>query len=114
MLPVWPGWMPTPVADLLKRPLMTLILAFSGASGSSVLLSSISEPEPLADQCSGLTPQPMKSAANRFGHGAGPPETTGAAPPTGGHTSHGRARGAASPRRQRPPEGRRRTASATA
>ena len=33
MLPVCPGWMPTPVAFLLNRPLTTLILARSGSSG---------------------------------------------------------------------------------
>ena len=34
MLPVCAGWMPTPVACLLNRPWMTLILGFSGSSGS--------------------------------------------------------------------------------
>ena len=49
-LPVIPGWMPLPVANLLKRPSMTLIFVFSGASGWSVWLSSIAAPLPLAHQ----------------------------------------------------------------
>ena len=38
MLPVCPGWMPTPTAGLLNRPLMTLIFVFTGSSGARVLL----------------------------------------------------------------------------
>src|SRR5690348_17332306 len=67
MLPVWPGWMPTPVACLLNRPLTTLIFDRSGVNGSRQRPSSIDSPEPLAHHWSGLTPQPMNSAANRLG-----------------------------------------------
>ena len=41
ILPVCPGWMPTPTAGRLKRPWMTLRRLRKGASGSRVLLSSI-------------------------------------------------------------------------
>src|SRR5436305_1577221 len=80
MLPVCPGWMPTPVACLLNRPLTTLILPRRSLSGWRLRPSSIPSPEPFAHQCSGLIPQPMNSAANRFGHGAGTPPAIGALP----------------------------------
>jgi len=44
------GWMPWPVAALLKSPSITLILPLTGSSGDKVLLSFISEPEPSALQ----------------------------------------------------------------
>ena len=59
--------MPTPVAFLLKSPEMTFSFARNGSMGSSDLLSSMSLPAPLADQCLGLIPLPMKRAANRCG-----------------------------------------------
>src|SRR5476649_2346051 len=66
-LPVIAGWMPWRVAFLLKRPWMTLTLAFSGSSGERVLPSTMSAPSPVADQWSGLTPQPMNRTAKRLG-----------------------------------------------
>src|SRR5436305_1166485 len=66
MLPVWPGWMPTPVADRLNRPVMKLTLCLSGASGCRLVPSSMSAPAPRAHQWSALMPQPMKRAANVF------------------------------------------------
>src|SRR3954464_9596569 len=84
MLPVWPGWMPTPVACLLNRPVTKFILALKGAIGSRLLPSSMSGdplrgyPDPLAHQWSELMPQAMNRAANRFGHGTGAPPATGA------------------------------------
>src|SRR3954467_8601350 len=78
---------------------MTLILALRGARGSRVLLSSIEAPEPFADQCSGLMPQPMNSAANRLGHANGTPAATGVAPQTGTDSSHGSAMVTPTPRR---------------
>ena len=56
MLPVCPGWMPTPVACLLNRPLMTLSLAFSGASGSRLWPSSIVRAGALGPPVVGLMP----------------------------------------------------------
>src|SRR5262245_26400277 len=67
MLPVWPGWMPTPVACLLNRPEMTLSRGRNSDRGSRLLLSSMSEPDPLAHQCLGLMPLPMNRAAKRWG-----------------------------------------------
>src|SRR5438105_777779 len=86
MLPVCPGWMPTPVACLLNNPDTTFILDRNGAIGSRLLLSSMSEPEPFAHQFLGLTPLPMNSAANRRGAAA-----AGSAPQTGSDSSQGRA-----------------------
>src|SRR5271168_2639336 len=91
MLPVWPGWIPTPVACLLNRPETTLILVLSGANGSRQGPSSIASPPPLAHQFVGLTPQPMNSAANRFGQGAGRSPVMVAMPQTGTDSSHGNA-----------------------
>ena len=91
MLPVWPGWMPTPVAALLNRPEMTFNRGRSEDKGSRLLLSSMSAPEPFAAQCLGLMPLPMNSAANRLG--AGEPAVAAAerVPQTGTDSSHGRA-----------------------
>src|SRR5688572_14882698 len=77
--------MPTPVADLLNSPSTTVILDLRSASGWRVFDSSMVGPLPLGQQWSGLTPQPMNSAANRFGHAA-----AGAAPHTATDSSHGR------------------------
>src|SRR5262245_52182105 len=99
MLPVIPGWMPTPVARLLNRPETTFILALSGAIGSRVLLSSMPAPAPFAHQWSGLTPRAMNRAAKRFGHGAGAPPVMGAVPQTGTDSNHGRAIVTPTPRR---------------
>src|SRR5213078_3789408 len=90
-LPVWPGWMPTPVAFLLNRPVTKFILALRGSIGSRLLPSSIVAPAPLAHQWSALMPQAMNRAAKRFGHGAGASPAIGAAPQTGTDSSHGRA-----------------------
>src|SRR5438445_6336664 len=100
MLPVWPGWMPTPVACLLNRPETTLSRERNGASGSRLLLSSMSAPDPLADQLLGLMPLPMKRAAKRFGGAAGgAPE--GASPPQPERdSSQGRAMVTPTPRRR--------------
>src|SRR5688572_19300310 len=86
--------MPTPVADLLNSPLMTLSLSRNGLSGSRLLLSSISAPLPLALQFLGLIPLPMNSAANRFGGSAfsAPCATSGSA------SSHGSATVTPTPR----------------
>src|SRR5262245_33738311 len=91
--------MPTPVAFLLKRPVMKFILAFSGAIGSRLLPSCMSVPAPLAHQWLALMPQPMNKAAKRLGHGAGTPPFGGAEPQTGIDSSHGRAIVTPTPRR---------------
>src|SRR5918998_1543330 len=98
MLPVCPGWMPTPVAFLLNRPLTTLTLVLTGASGSRLLPSCMSAPSPLAHQWLPLIPQPMNRAANRFG-ATGTPPFTGGLPQTGTDSSHGRAIVTPTPRR---------------
>src|SRR3569623_1780241 len=71
--------MPTPVACLLNRPWITFSLVLSGASGSRLLLNSISAPAPLAHQWFGLLPLPMNSAAKRLTGvvtgSASPPQT---------------------------------------
>src|SRR5688572_8594193 len=67
-LPVWPGWMPTPVAERLNRPETKFIFDLSGAIGARLLESSMDAPEPLAHQWSALIPQPMKTAAKRLGN----------------------------------------------
>src|SRR5262245_44882103 len=67
MLPVCPGWMPTPVAALLNKPETTFSRGRREARGSRLLLSSMSAPDPLAHQCLGLTPLPMNRAAKRRG-----------------------------------------------
>src|ERR1043166_1605519 len=64
--------MPWPVAALLNRPSMTVILFLNGSSTDNVLLSFIDAPEPSALQWSSLMPFPMNNTANRFGNpGAG-------------------------------------------
>src|SRR5579871_2857007 len=92
--------MPTPVAFLLNRPLMTFILALSGAIGSRLLLNSMSAPEPRAHQWSELMPQAMNRAAKRFGQGTGTPPNVVAAPQTGIDSSHGSAMVTPTPRRK--------------
>src|SRR5271163_418145 len=99
ILPVCPGWIPTPLARLLKRPETTLILVFSGAKGSRHKPSSILSPDPLAHQLVGLTPHPMKSAANRLGQAAGKSPAIAVAPHTGTDSSHGSAIVTPAPRR---------------
>src|SRR5262245_4176360 len=103
MLPVCPGWMPTPVADLLNKPLMTLSRARNGLSGSRLLESSISAPLPFALQFLGLMPLPMNSAANRFGGSA----FSAPRAPSGNASSHGSATVTPTPRRTVRREGRR-------
>src|SRR6185295_10164237 len=87
--------MPWPVAALLKRPSMTLILCFSGSSGARVLLSFMSAPEPSALQLFSLMPLPMNMTPKRFG------KTVGAvvSPNTGSDSSQGRATATPAPRR---------------
>src|ERR1700719_2714376 len=86
--------MPWPVAALLNRPSITLILCFSGSSGDSVLLSFMSAPEPSALQLFSLRPLPMNMTPKRFG------KTVGAvgSPNTGSDSSQGRATAAPAPR----------------
>src|SRR5687768_3239826 len=91
--------MPTPVAALLNRPVITLSLVLSGANGSSVLPSSIASPEPLAHQWLALMPQAMNSAAKRLGHGLALPSIVASAPQTGIDSSQGSARATPAPRR---------------
>src|SRR3954463_16239073 len=78
-LPVCAGWIPCPVADFMKRPLMTFILVLNGARGESVLLSCMLAPLPEADHSLGLMPQPMNITAKRRGNFASPPPVTPAA-----------------------------------
>ena len=56
-------------------------------------------PAPLAHQFGWLTPQPMNSAANRFGQGAGKSPAIAAPPQTGTDSSQGRAIVTPTPRR---------------
>src|SRR5262249_27158674 len=71
----------------------------NGASGSRLLLSSMSAPAPLAHQWFGLTPLPMNSAAKRLGKAGGaPPPAAGSSPQTGRDSSQGRARATPAPR----------------
>src|SRR5947208_12791014 len=91
MLPVWPGWMPTPVACRLNRPETTFNRGRREARGSRLRLSCMSAPAPRADQCGGLMPLPMNRAANRLGGAeAGVPEAT-RLPQTAIDSSQGRA-----------------------
>src|SRR4051812_20052575 len=89
MLPVCPGWMPTPVAFLLNRPLTTFSLGRNGASGWRVWLNSIAGPAPRAHHWSGLTLHAMNRVAKRFGHAAAAPPAAGWAPQTETDSSHG-------------------------
>src|SRR5260370_23663632 len=91
MLQVCPGWMPTPVACLLNSPEMTLSRGRSGASGSRLLLSSMSAPAPLADQFLGLMPLPMNKAAKRCGCAAAAVPGAVALPQPETDSSQGRA-----------------------
>src|SRR3982750_759848 len=103
MFPVCPGWMPTCVAFLLKRPLTTLSLDLTGGRGSSVLLNSIFSPAPFAHQLFGLMPFPMKRAAKRVGKGlfasveSSADFCAGSAPQTAIDSSQGRAMGTPTP-----------------
>src|SRR5688572_5468164 len=98
MLPVWPGWMPTPVALLLNSPVTKFILCLSFSMGARLLPSSIWDPEPLADQWSALMPQPMKTAAKRLGGRLA--AAAGTSPQTAVDSSHGRAIATPAPRRK--------------
>ena len=100
MLPVWPGWMPTPVACLLNRPLTTLILVLSGASGSRHGPAPSSSPEPLAHQLVRVDAaaheqrgEPLRAAARHA-------PAIAAAPQTGTDSSQGRAIVTPTPRRK--------------
>src|SRR5205085_10475731 len=97
MLPVWPGWMPTPVAFLLNRPVTTFSRVRKGARGSRLLPRARSAPAPLAHQWLGLIPLPMNSAAKRLGK-AGVPTEVGSSPQTGRDSSQGRAIATPTPR----------------
>src|SRR5207248_2514752 len=90
MLPVCPGWMPTPVAALLNKPEMTFSRGRSDDNGSSVLLSCMSARETLAHQFLGLMPLPMKRAANRRGCAAWDEREPDSLPATGIDSSQGR------------------------
>src|SRR5262249_21218259 len=82
--------MPTPVACLLKSPEMTFSLGRSDCSGSRLLPSVMSAPEPLAAQLGGLMPLPMNSAAKRLGCAVAAVEAD-CPRPNGIASSHGRA-----------------------
>ena len=99
-LPVCPGWMPTPVADLLKRPSMKFILVFSFSIGWRLLPSSMDAPDPLAHQWLPFTPLPQKSAAKRFGIAVGTSPAIVSAPQTGSDSIHGSAMVTPTPRRK--------------
>src|SRR5882672_2419280 len=99
--------MPTPVACLLKRPVMKFILLFNGAIGSRLLPNSMSTPAPFAHQCFELMPLPMNNAAKRLGNGPGVPSFADSAPQTGIDSSQGRAIATPTPRRKRRREVRR-------
>src|SRR6516162_3390835 len=92
MLPVWPGWMPTPVAALLNNPEMTFKRDRKGAIGCRLLLNSMSAPELFAHQCGGQMPLPMNSTANRLGAVAAAVPVVDSPARNGIDSSHGRAR----------------------
>src|SRR5437660_12466052 len=98
MLPVWPGWMPTPVAFLLNKPVTTFSLVLNAVMGSKLLLSSMSAPAPLAHQWFGLMPLPMNSAAKRLGKAGDVPSEVASPPHTGSDSSQGRAMATPTPR----------------
>ena len=100
ILPVMPGWMPTPVEGLLKRPLMTLSLVLYGSRGCRLLLSSIAAPSPFAHQLFGLIPVPMNWTTKRFGGVLAALGASAAAPHTGRDSSQGRAMTTPAPRRK--------------
>src|SRR5215510_477623 len=89
--------MPTPVACLLKRPVMKFIFVLNGALGSRLLPNCMSAPAPLAHQCFELMPLPMKRAAKRLGNG---PSAAAGLPQTGMDSSQGRAMATPTPRRK--------------
>src|SRR5438552_3358486 len=91
--------MPTPVACLLKSPVMKFIFVFNGSIDCRLLPNSISAPEPLAHQCCELIPLPMNNAAKRFGNGLDAASRAGPAPQTGIDSSHGSAIATPTPRR---------------
>src|ERR1700733_3004096 len=90
ILPVCPGWMPTPVACLLNSPETTFSFVLNGASGWRLLLSSIVWPEPFAHQLFGLIPLPMNRAAKRLGNPDAPSTDEDSPPQTGIDSSQGR------------------------
>src|SRR5690349_7543468 len=75
---------------------MTLIFFLSGSSGSRLLPSFISSPEPLDHQWFPLMPFPMNTTAKRLGSGP----VFVAAPQTGIDSSHGSAIVTPAPRRK--------------
>src|SRR5947209_7497836 len=87
--------MPRPMAPLLKRPWITLILLFNGSRGESVLLSFMPSPDPSLPHWSSLTPQPRKITPKRFGNAPAPAVAALAA----NDSSHGRAMVTPAPRR---------------
>src|SRR5436190_2188563 len=97
--------MPLPTAGLLNKPLMTLILVFSGSSGCRLLLNFMSAPDPFAHQWLPLMPLPMNRTAKRRGNGAAMPLSPAgaagsvAAPHTGIDSSQGNAIVTPTPRR---------------
>src|SRR6185437_1663177 len=91
ILPVCPGWMPTPVACLLNKPEMTFKRGRREDKGSRLLLNCISAPEPFAHQFLGLMPLPMNRAANRRGGEEAAAPEGDSLPQTGIDSSHGRA-----------------------
>src|SRR5579872_2926579 len=93
--------MPWPVANLLNRPLITLILVLTGSSTCKVLPNSIAAPEPLAHQWSRLTPHPMNITAKRLGKTAqqSPVSHDGSAARAESDGSHGSAIVTPTPRR---------------
>src|SRR5579871_1672644 len=99
MLPVMPGWIPTPVEGLLKSPLMTLRRVLSGSSGCRLLLSSMLAPSPFAHQLLGLMPVPINWTTKRLGGALGACGASAAAPQTGTDSSHGSAMTTPAPRR---------------
>src|SRR5215831_6809456 len=92
--------MATPVAALVNKPETTFSFVLKGVSGSRLLLSVMSAPEPLAHQWSALMPLPMKRAAKRFGKAGAAPPAAGSPAQTGSDSSHGKAIAAPTPRRR--------------
>src|SRR5271166_6444407 len=83
--------MPTPVACLLNKPEMTFSRGRSEDKGWRLLLNSMSEPEPLADQFLGLMPLPMNKTANRWGGAEPAARDARSLPHIGMDSSQGRA-----------------------
>src|SRR5947209_14682552 len=82
--------MPTPVACLLNKPMITFSRGRSADNGSRLLLSCMSAPEPLAHQFLGLMPLPMNRAANRCGCAEGDVRETVSLPQPESDSSQGR------------------------